>query len=199
MLGEKEWRDHAELVGSVTLAWNQTVHQLLRVFTHLTGIESPLAEAIFFAPQSDSSQRRLIKRVAEVVGLADKDRAALADILKQIDKVSSGRNLAAHIIFGLTAFDPETGSWGAKVVPALATQDKRLEADFQAQFRDVEQKLYAAHQALSDWVIHTPYPPRDHDGPPLPKAARASISKMLAEHEAQIPVSDSPWTSDATG
>lgn len=58
-LGEKEWQEHAALIGVVSLAWNQTVHQLLRVFCHLTGLESPLAEAIFFSPQSDSVQRNL--------------------------------------------------------------------------------------------------------------------------------------------
>ncbi|MHC2526256.1 hypothetical protein [Rhizobium leguminosarum] len=111
-LGEKEWQEHAALVGAVTLAWNQTVHQLLRVFCHLTGLESPLAEAIFFSPQSDSAQRNLVKRVAAAVGLAEQNWKTLEKLLKRLEKASRGRNLATHMIFGITAFDQETGIWG---------------------------------------------------------------------------------------
>lgn len=176
-LGAKEWQDHAALIGAVTLSWNRCVHQLLRVFTHLTGIESPVADAIIFSPQSDSSQRRLIKRVAEAVGLEDTDQNALNKILKRLDSVSTGRNLAAHIIFGITVFDPETGDWGPKVVPALMpSQDHRLHDDFTTQFKEVERNLAAIYKDLDDWLIHTPYPARPWVGPPLPVAAAAALA-----------------------
>lgn len=178
-LGEKEWQEHAALVGAVTLAWNQTVHQLLRVFCHLTGLESPLAEAIFFSPQSDSAQRNLIKRVAAAVGLADGDRKTLDKLLKRLEVASRGRNLATHMIFGITAFDQDTGIWGPKVVPSLTPpQDSRLEADFTAQFRKVEHELAAIHRDLEHWLGHTPFPDRPWGGPPFPRAAAAWMNAL---------------------
>lgn len=180
-LGEKEWENHAKLIGTVTLTWNRNVHQLLQIFTHLTGIETPLAEAIFFSLQSDSSQRRLIRRVADTVDLADVDREALKKLLKKLEGVSTGRNLAAHVIFGVSAFDPATGTWGPKVVPALATpQDPRLREDFTQQFMQVIRTLDEIYRALEDWLVHTPYPPRPWAGPPLPIAA-ATLAAIRAD------------------
>lgn len=182
MFGEKEWLEHAALVGSVTLAWNRNVHQLLRVFTHLTGVESPVADAIFFSTQSDSSQRRLIRKVAEVVDLAPDRRIALNALLKDLDNVSTGRNLAAHIIFGVTAFDEKTGAWGPKVVPALQVQqDRRLRDDFTAQFIEVEQTLAEIFAKLEDWLVHTPFPTRSWPGSPLPLAAAQLAEVRFAE------------------
>ena len=182
VLGEKEWLEHATLIGTVTLSWNRAVHQLLRVFTHLTGIETPVAEAIFFSPQSDSSQRYLIKRVAEAVGLDKIHQDELNKLLKRLEGVSTGRNLAAHIIFGVSAFDPISNTWAPKVVPALTPpQDRRLENDFDAQFREVERKLAQIYHDLEHWLIHTPYPNRPWPGPPLPIAAQAAMRAAVAE------------------
>jgi len=188
-LGEKEWIDHATLVGAVTLGWNRNVHQLLRIFIHLTGIETPLADAIFFSPQSDSAQRTLIKRIAQAVNLSEPDREVLGKLLNRLEKVSKGRNLAAHIIFGVTAFDPATGLWGPKVVPALdPPQDKRLEQDFGAQFREVERELSAIFNALELWLLHTPFPDRAWPGPPLPKAAAAAVQAGVAAGSLELEI-----------
>lgn len=151
----------------MTLSWNHCVHQLLRIFCHLSGLGSPVAEAIFFSHQSDKGQRLLIKRVAESVGLSEPHRRELEKLLKGLDAVATGRNLAAHTIFGVSLFDPVTGAWGARVVPALhPPQDARLEADFEAQFRRVEHKLQTLYRRLEEWLIHTPYPERPWKGIP---------------------------------
>lgn len=193
VLGEKEWNEHAALIGAVTLAWNRTVYQLLRVFIHLTGVESPLADAIFFSPQSDSSQRRLIKRVAEAVGLTKADQDALHKLLSRLDKLSTGRNLAAHVIFGVTAFDQATGIWGPKVVPALTPpQDHRLHDDFTAQFKKAERDLDQIFRDLEHWLVHTPFPARAWGGPPLPVAAAAQAERAVAEAEWQQRDVDQP-------
>lgn len=183
--GAKEWEEHAALVGKVTLSWNRCVHQLLRVFTHLTGVESPVADAIFFSPQSDSSQRRLIERVAGAVGLAEKDQAKLKALLRRIEKVSAGRNLAAHTIFGLSAYDPATGVWEPTVVPALSPpQDSRLQADFSRQFREADIKLSDIYQDLEHWLVHTPFPDRPWGGPPMPLAAAIELKSLAASPSA---------------
>ena len=179
-LGAQEWQEHATLVGHVTLSWNRTVHQLLRIFVHLTGIESPLAEAIFFSPRSDSAQRRLIREVAKAVELNDDSLKDLEKIFRKLDKASTGRNLAAHMIFGITMFDPETGAWGAKVVPALpTTQDPRLAADFAEQFRMVDEQLSGIYQDLESWLLHAPIPDRSWGTPPYPKYAAAKLQALL--------------------
>lgn len=181
-LGRKEWQEHATLIGEVNLSWNRTVHQLLRIFIHLTGIESPLAEAIFFSPQSDSTQRRMIKKIAEAVDLDGDAAKKLEKILKRLEKVSSGRNLAAHMIFGISMFDPDTGAWGPKVVPALPTsQDPRLEPDFTAQFRKVDEDLSNIYQDLEDWLSCAPLPDRAWGHPPFPKYAAEQLKAALAE------------------
>ena len=180
-LGTKEWQEHATLIGEVNLSWNRTVHQLLRIFIHLTGIESPLADAIFFSPQSDSSQRRMIKKVAEAVELEADAAKKLEKILKRLERVSSGRNLAAHMIFGISMFDPETGAWGPKVVPALPTsQDPRLEPDFTTQFRKVDADLSSIYQDLDEWLSRAPLPDRAWGHPPFPKYAAEQLKAALA-------------------
>lgn len=179
--GAKEWNEHAALVGQVTLAWNGCVHQLLRVFTHLTGIEPPVADAIFFSPQSDSSQRRLIERVSVAVDLAEPHRASLKRLLGRLDKVATKRNLAAHTIFGISAYNPATGVWAPTIVPALQhPQDTRLRDDFSSQFREAEETLSKIHQDLEHWLAHTPFPDRPWPGPPMPIAAAQELERLAA-------------------
>jgi hypothetical protein len=180
-LGEVEWREHAALVGSVTLAWNQCVFRLLQIFVHLTGIESPLAEAIFFSHQ-DRGQRQMIQRIVEGIELDEIHVKSLGKLLKRIEKASPGRNLAAHIIFGVTAFDMTTGGWGPKVVPVLTpSQDKRLEKDFAQQFQKVEKTLWSIAGDLEQWVINTPFPPRSWGHPPLQRSLASEPARHLAE------------------
>jgi hypothetical protein len=69
------------------------------VSSHLTGIESPTAEAIFFSPQSDS-QRHMIRRVAKAVGISSRDQASLGALLKRLEAVSKGAILQPMIVPG---------------------------------------------------------------------------------------------------
>lgn len=167
-IGYEKWNEHAALVGRVTLAWNGATMQVLRIFCHLTGIGSPLAETIFFSHKSDRAQRGMILAIAKQVDLGEKDCRALSSLMKALDKVAVGRNLAAHTIFSLSLFDPETGAWGARVVPALTpAQDVRLEPDFEQQFQAVERTLSDIAGRLEHWLIHTPYPTRQWEGRPF--------------------------------
>jgi hypothetical protein len=160
-IGEKEWREHAELLGQVTLGWNQTVFKLLQIFVHLTGIGGPIADAIFFSHQSDRAQRGLIARTAKAVAVGEDDLKRLEMLLGRLDKIATQRNLATHTIFGLSMFDPETHQWGPTVVPALTpAQDKRLEKDFASQFRRLDRDLSVILRDLEDWLLHTPFPKR---------------------------------------
>lgn len=167
-IGEEAWRNHAELVGRVTLAWNAATMQLLRVFCHLTGLGSPLVDTLFFSHKSDRAQRSMIKAVAAIGDLSEADQKALFTILKDLDAVSVGRNLAAHTIFSVSLVDQETGVWGPRIVPALTPpQDPRLSEDFDAQFAEVERELATLHRRLEDWLVHTPFPTRQWSGAPF--------------------------------
>lgn len=167
MLGEKEWNAHAEQVGRVTLVWNNCILQLQRIFCHLTGIGSPLAEAIFFSHQSDRGQRGMIKRIADAMEVGDADRKSLEKLLRRLERVSTGRNLAAHTIFGVSLCDPSTGAFGPVVTPALIGQDPRLDANFVQQFERVEKELWAICRDLEKWAIHTQFPERPWGTPAI--------------------------------
>lgn len=185
-LGEKEWREHAELIGQVTLGWNQTVFQVLRIFVHLTGIGSPLADAIFFSHQSDRGQRNLVKKAAEAVGLMDEDMKKLKSLMDRLDKIATQRNLATHTIFGLSMFDPKTDQWGPTVVPALSPgPDKRLNEDFTTQFRNLERDLGAIYRDLDHWFVHTQFPERGWGMPPF-----------VGDIPGQVPVPSGPEIDD---
>jgi hypothetical protein len=165
-IGAREWSQHAEVVGRITLAWNAAVYQLLRVFTHLTGLDSPYAEAIFFSHRSDQGQRLLIRRIVNAVELPDPYKTTLEKLLKRLDKVATDRNLAAHTPFGISLYDPQSGQWGARVVAALTPpHDPRLKQDFDAQFRKAEEELSVVGRELNEWIIHSPYPPRPWGSP----------------------------------
>lgn len=189
-IGETEWKEHAALVGAVTLAWNHNVHQVLRIFCHLTGLEDPLAGAIFFSHASDRGQRQLVLKVAQAVDLGAPDLAKLKKLMERLDKAASGRNLAAHVIFGVTLFDPETSAWGPKVVPALSNQDHRLEPDFAQQFTRVEQDLKAIYTDLDAWLRETPFPSRPWGHPPFPLAYERQIAVDVETRLAQAELDD---------
>ena len=87
-IGETEWKEHAALVGAVTLAWNHNVHQVLRIFCHLTGLEDPLAGAIFFSHVSDRAQRLLVLKVAQAVDLGAPDLSKLKKLMERLDKAA---------------------------------------------------------------------------------------------------------------
>lgn len=194
LFGEEEWTRHAALVGGVTLAWNKAIYQLLQVFIHLTGVEAPVANAIFFSFQSDSAQRRMVRQVAGVVGISCGDYNTLEALLKRIEKVSRGRNLAAHVIFGISQYDPDTGIWGARVVPAIdPPQDSKLQGDFAAQFKKVETELGKIFQGLENWLINTPYPARPWGGPPLPVAAARDAQRARAQADHDQEHFSHPW------
>ena len=90
----------------------------------------------------------------------------LSKLLKRLEKIATQRNLAIHTIFGLSAFDSETGQWGMTVVSALTpAPDKRLEKDFTAEFRRLESDLGAIYRDLENWLVFTPFPERQWGAP----------------------------------
>jgi hypothetical protein len=160
-LGDDEWQGHAELIGRVTIAWNHCVHQLLRVFRHLTGMPPGVSAEIFLGQRSDQGQRHMLKRLAVAVDIGDGPRADLGKLLKRLDDVSGQRNMATHTIFGLSLIDPETSAWSPRIAPALASaHNGKLAVDFVTQFETAERDLREIYRDLETWLIHTPFPAR---------------------------------------
>lgn len=160
-IGENEWNLHAQLIGRLMLAWTRTTHQLLKVFTHLTGLGSPLAETLYFSHTSDAGQRKLLMSLAETVQLSAGPKAQLKKLLKRLENVAAARNIAAHTTFALTLFDAESGARGLKVIPALGQHvDKRRQADVEKQFREANIELDRIYDDLDAWLVHTQFPDR---------------------------------------
>lgn len=161
MIGEAEWKAHAELVGNVMLAWSRNTHQLLRVFTHITGLGSPMAETLFCSHASDAGQRKMLLDLAGAMELPPGPTAELKRIFKRLEKIAGARNVAAHTPFGITLVDLVTGALEPKVVPALGGHvDKRREPDVVRQLRNADAELASIYAALEDWIVHTQYPER---------------------------------------
>lgn len=167
-IGEEEWNTHALLTGQVMLAWSRTTYQLLRVFTHLTGLGAPLAETLYFSHTSDASQRKLLMSVAEAVKVHKEPDAKLRRLLKRLEEVAAARNVAAHSIFGITLFDEESGAWGPKIVPVLGQHvDRRRKDDVERQLRDAVVELERIFEDLDIWLTSTPFPERSWGHPPF--------------------------------
>lgn len=167
-IGETEWNEHALLTGRVMLAWSRTTYQLLRVFTHLTGLGSPLAETIFFSHTSDASQRRLLQSISMTVNLPEAARARLKKLTKRLEEVSAARNVAAHSVFSVTLFDQASGAWGPKVVPVLGRHvDAHRKTDVDEQLRDALIELDRIFDDLETWLTQTPFPERMWGAPPF--------------------------------
>lgn len=168
MIGETAWNDHAMLIGRLMLAWTRATHQVLRVFTHLTGLGSPLAEVVYFSHTADAGQRKLVLAVADAVELPPAPTAELKRLFKRLEKVAGARNVAAHTTFGLSLFDPDAGTWGPKVVPALGPHvDRRRERDVVGQFKKAVAELDSIYADLEAWLVHTPFPDRLWGQPPF--------------------------------
>ncbi|WP_454685347.1 hypothetical protein [Ancylobacter moscoviensis] len=143
------------------LAWSRNTHQLLRVFTHITGLGSPIAETLFFSYASDAGQRKVLLDLAVALELGPVPTHELKKIFERLEKVAGARNVAAHTPFGLTLFDLGTGAWAPKVVPALGRHvDKRRQSDVVRQLREADAELSLIYDALEHWLLHTQYPER---------------------------------------
>ena len=73
---EKQYDEHAALVGHVTLAWSNIHSEVFAIFSLLCGMEGRRSEAIFFALKSDASQRDItLAIINEVVSEQIRNKA----------------------------------------------------------------------------------------------------------------------------
>ena len=73
---EKQYDEHAALVGHITLAWSNIHSEVFAIFSLLCGMEGRRSEAIFFALKSDASQRDItLAIINEVVSEQIRNKA----------------------------------------------------------------------------------------------------------------------------
>jgi hypothetical protein len=131
---EKQYDEHAALVGHVTLAWSNIHSQVFRIFALLCGTTKRQSEAIFFALKSDASQREITLAVInETVSepLRDKGKA----IFGRINGLAGDRNLAAHTMWA-------TLMPAGMIIPNPSVRrPSRLKDDFELQFQTLIERL----------------------------------------------------------
>lgn len=95
-------RKHAQRVGSAVLAWNQLHADLYMIFWNIVGlnghpVDAQVAQALWHTIQSDFTQRQMLANAAKVhLGDNDQTLERLLWVIKQTDRLSAYRNIAAH-------------------------------------------------------------------------------------------------------
>ncbi|MFZ2081576.1 MAG: hypothetical protein WAV38_33995 [Xanthobacteraceae bacterium] len=130
---------HAELIGRVTLMWNDVHMQVGQLFEDFCA--SAEARKRYWETQSDRTQRQLLLSVGSIALQEYPDlRERLEKTLAEIDRLARDRNAAVHSYWAIDL--P-----GGKILPhRRVPPHKRLRPDFEAQFNELL-------QALSDhWI-----------------------------------------------
>jgi hypothetical protein len=128
--------EHAELLGREALAWNDLTHILAHLFEQFSGLPRDEANAIFFTPKSDSTQRAMLRSIAEfALKPHPKLWQELVTCRDIINNLSGERNAAMHTSWAVTFPEP-------RFVPAANIPvHKRLKPDFVTQFKSLQEQL----------------------------------------------------------
>jgi hypothetical protein len=129
--------EHAELIGRVTVAWNDLNQILSILFEMLSGLPPEKANAIYSTPQSDRAQRDMLMAVAKIA-LEPHPSIWLPfkTCMEGINSLSSQRNAAIHTSWVLKI--PGNEFAPSPILP----KHKALKADFASQFQDLKAALH---------------------------------------------------------
>jgi len=128
---DKNFEEHAALLGHVTLAWNDCHSIVLSVFHTLSGVSWGKASAIFLALKSDHARREITLELMKQVLNTKNDepiRKLGEQLLRKLGKVAGERNLATHTMWVTVLPEREV-----QPHPALP-RHKKLQEDFKSQF-----------------------------------------------------------------
>jgi hypothetical protein len=137
--------EHAALIGRVTIAWNDLNHILGYLFRLFSGMPEDKATAIYFAPKSDTTQRAVLKAVAEIALKPHPDIwQPFKKSLDRINGLAGERNAAIHTSW-VVSFP------SLKFVPAASIPlHGSLKPDFVAQFEALRGELSNEFFALNE-------------------------------------------------
>jgi hypothetical protein len=152
MAGPKDEVDpiaaHAELIGRVTIAWNDLHRVIGQLFEEFS--ESEAAKQRYWAVRSDAGQRNLAFAAGmAALRLLPELRQRFETTMKEIDALAGDRNAALHTYWTRTFPDREIGPH--EQVP----KQGRLRDDFAAQFTELVSKLSRYQTEL--WNLHIDY------------------------------------------
>jgi hypothetical protein len=137
---------HAELIGRVTLMWNDVHAQVGQLFEDFCASEE--ARRRYWETQLDRTQRQLLLSVGSVALQNYPDlHERLEKTLAEIDRLAGDRNAAIHTYW---AIDLPAG----KILPHRRhPSHKRLREDFEVQFNQLLEKLSDQWLSLFDLRI----------------------------------------------
>jgi hypothetical protein len=143
---EQYYKDHAALLGHVTLAWNDCHYSVLSIFRTLTGVSWETAYAIFFALQTDRARQRVTLALMKEVLNADGDQPMKelgAQLISQLGQLAGERNLATHMMWITMMPDRELFPEAQPEIQPhpFLPRPQNLKGDFKAQFSDLTAKL----------------------------------------------------------
>jgi hypothetical protein len=147
---EKQYDEHAALVGRVTLAWSNIHSEVFAIFSLLCGMKGRRSEVIFFALKSDASQREItLAIINEIVSEPLRNKAKT--LFGRISGFAGERNLATHTMWA-------TITPAGNITPnPMIRQPSLLRQDYEQQFqtlidrlRDLFRELLRFHQEIVD-------------------------------------------------
>jgi hypothetical protein len=131
-------REHAAMLGRVTLAWNDCHYAVFHIFHDLSGMTWERSQAVFFSLKVDRAQRQATIALMKEVLSSDNDRGMFEtgkNLLNKLDSLADERNLATHTMWDVLM--PER-----KITPHPHTRHHSLlKKDFIAQFEGLTTKL----------------------------------------------------------
>jgi hypothetical protein len=140
---EKQYDEHAALVGHVTLAWSNVHSEVFAIFSLLCGMEGRRSEVIFFALKSDASQRDITLAIVNEM-LSEPLRKKAKMLFGRISGFAGERNLAAH-----TMWATRLPAGNITPNPSLR-QPSLLRQDYEQQFQTLIDRLRDIFRDLMD-------------------------------------------------
>ena len=178
---EEQFRPYAAELGRLVFAWNRLHETLAALFWAITGFKrSSMAHAIWYATDSERTQRQMLRRLAAVVFSNDSEkRNGVTWLLNEIDSSLAGnRNDAIHtpLAFFTDSFGVElrpdsfSGSPRAK---GLAGKDLMIEFNWYRERADV----FSAYAEKMRAVLINPKLQSWPETPALPQKAQTKSRK----------------------
>ena len=124
-------REHAAMLGRVTLVWNDCHYAVFLIFHVLSGMTWERSQAVFFSLKVDRAQRQATIALLKEVLSSDNDHGMFEtgkNLLNKLDSLADERNLATHTMWGVMMPERE-------ITPhPHMRHHSLLKKDFRAQF-----------------------------------------------------------------
>ncbi|MDA8390886.1 MAG: hypothetical protein M0Z76_09200 [Gammaproteobacteria bacterium] len=98
--GTNSYMAACNLLGSITIIWNDAHEQVFKLFWYFSGMSKEQAEAVFFSLRADSAQRDIAKAVIEKhPDYPNEHKEHALDWIRNLSKKSGERNAITHTMW----------------------------------------------------------------------------------------------------